>query len=54
VKYCLLSAQQSHCTVASNVFHCHLFSKDARPYTRRKRQSYYDYMTELNVIGFSG
>ena len=24
MKYGLLSAQQSHCTVASNVFHCHL------------------------------
>ena len=31
VKYCLLSAQQSHCTVASNVFHCHLFQNTADP-----------------------
>jgi hypothetical protein len=28
--------------------------KTPPPYTHDKRQSYYDYTTELNVIGFSG
>jgi hypothetical protein len=52
MKYGLLPAQQRHRTIGSNVFHRH-FSRTANPIPRGKRQRYYDYGPELNIMQLS-